>query len=119
MSQLFFSDYETEDPATLTPLVIFGAGGLGREVLLLVQQLNQLQADAVSMADDTAQDAGADRRKRISSEHWHEIPVFAFQPAPATEVIGTAGAAFGLIGAWLLAALCMLVAAGRGVGVAR
>ncbi|RBG42877.1 ABC transporter permease, partial [Xanthomonas oryzae pv. oryzae] len=85
----------------------------------LVQHLNQLQTDAVSMADDTAQDAGADRRKRISSEHWHEIPVFAFQPATTTEVIGTAGAALGLIGAWLLAALCMLVAAGRRVGVVR
>ncbi|MCF5926477.1 ABC transporter permease, partial [Xanthomonas perforans] len=61
----------------------------------------------------------ADWRKRISSEEWHESRMLAFQPEPATEVIGTAGAAFGLIGAWLLAALCMLVAAGRGVGVAR
>jgi sugar O-acyltransferase (sialic acid O-acetyltransferase NeuD family) len=40
MTQLFFSDYEIEPAETLTPLVIFGAGGLGREVLLLVQQIN-------------------------------------------------------------------------------
>jgi len=38
MTQLFFSDYHTE-PGTGRPLVIFGAGGLGREVLSLVQQL--------------------------------------------------------------------------------
>ena len=40
MTQLFFSDYEIEPAETLTPLVIFGAGGLGREVLLLLQQIN-------------------------------------------------------------------------------
>ena len=43
MTQLFFSDYETEPTDTRPPLVIFGAGGLGREVLLLVQQLNEKQ----------------------------------------------------------------------------
>ena len=41
MTQLFFSDYEVESAETTAPLVIFGAGGLGREVLLLVQQLNE------------------------------------------------------------------------------
>ncbi len=43
MTQLFFSDYETEPTDTRPPLVIFGAGGLGREVLLLIQQLNEKQ----------------------------------------------------------------------------
>ena len=38
MTQLFFSDYDVTE--TMPPLVIFGAGGLGREVLLLLQQLN-------------------------------------------------------------------------------
>ncbi|MGI4883416.1 MAG: NeuD/PglB/VioB family sugar acetyltransferase [Janthinobacterium lividum] len=38
MTQLFFSDYHA-GPGTGRPLVIFGAGGLGREVLALVQQL--------------------------------------------------------------------------------
>ena len=41
MTQLFFSDYELETTEPLPPLVIFGAGGLGREVLLLLQQLNE------------------------------------------------------------------------------
>jgi sugar O-acyltransferase (sialic acid O-acetyltransferase NeuD family) len=40
MTQLFFSEYEAEGlPATQQPIVIFGAGGLGREVLLLLTQL--------------------------------------------------------------------------------
>jgi sugar O-acyltransferase (sialic acid O-acetyltransferase NeuD family) len=46
MTQLFFSDYHpTERPtAAAQPLVIFGAGGLGREVLVLLQQLNEAGA---------------------------------------------------------------------------
>ncbi|MBF9236849.1 acetyltransferase [Hymenobacter sp. BT683] len=38
MTKLFFSEYEEAEPSA--PLVIFGAGGLGREVLLLLQQIN-------------------------------------------------------------------------------
>ena len=38
MTKLFFSEYEEVEPGS--PLVIFGAGGLGREVLLLLAQLN-------------------------------------------------------------------------------
>ncbi|OGX84800.1 hypothetical protein BEN47_15815 [Hymenobacter lapidarius] len=44
MTQLFFSEYEEAESGI--PLVIFGAGGLGREVLLLVQQLNAATAPA-------------------------------------------------------------------------
>ena len=43
MTQLFFSDYDTEPAEARPPLVIFGAGGLGREVLLLIQQINDAQ----------------------------------------------------------------------------
>ena len=39
MSTLFFPDYQ--EAVTGAPLVIFGAGGLGREVLLLIRQLNE------------------------------------------------------------------------------
>lgn len=42
MSKYFSSDFYT--PETGPPLVIFGAGGLGREVLVLVQQLNEAGA---------------------------------------------------------------------------
>ena len=42
MTQLFFPDYEAADALPdLRPLVIVGAGGLGREVLVLVRQLNE------------------------------------------------------------------------------
>ncbi|GAB2862735.1 acetyltransferase [Hymenobacter ruber] len=41
MTQLFFSDYDVSE--ALPSLVIFGAGGLGREVLVLLQQLNETQ----------------------------------------------------------------------------
>jgi len=47
MTQLFFSDYHPSERPTAAPqpLVIFGAGGLGREVLVLVNQLNEAGAN--------------------------------------------------------------------------
>ncbi|MDB5234253.1 MAG: hypothetical protein JWR44_1246 [Hymenobacter sp.] len=39
MTQLFFSDYDVTEAEP--PLVIFGAGGLGREVLVLLRQINE------------------------------------------------------------------------------
>ena len=45
MTQLFLSEYEIESlPSARRPLVIVGAGGLGREVLLLLTQLNEAGA---------------------------------------------------------------------------
>lgn len=41
MTQLFFPDYDA--PEAAPPLVIFGAGGFGREVLVLLRQLNEVQ----------------------------------------------------------------------------
>jgi sugar O-acyltransferase (sialic acid O-acetyltransferase NeuD family) len=56
MTQLFFSDYDVETSETAPPLVIFGAGGLGREVLLLLEQLNESQPtwDIRGFYDDRA-----------------------------------------------------------------
>ena len=47
MTQLFFSDYHPNERPTAAsqPLVIFGAGGLGREVLVLLTQLNDAGAN--------------------------------------------------------------------------
>ena len=42
MTQLFFAEYDSFDATR--PLVIFGAGGLGREVAVLVHQLNEAAA---------------------------------------------------------------------------
>jgi len=53
----------------------------------LVQQLNQMQADAVSYADDTASDAGADQRKRVDRAQWQEIPTFHYTPQPPDGVL--------------------------------
>jgi ABC-2 type transport system permease protein len=79
----------------------------------MVQRLNRLQADAVSYANDTAGDAGADRRKRISADHWHAIPPFRFQRAPASDLVGNSLGALGLLLAWLAAAVVALWPAAR------
>jgi sugar O-acyltransferase (sialic acid O-acetyltransferase NeuD family) len=44
MTEIFFPDYAAEPPIAARPLVIFGAGGLGREVLVLLRQLNEAGA---------------------------------------------------------------------------
>ena len=44
MTEIFFPDYAADSPALPRPIVIFGAGGLGREVLLLLRQLNEAGA---------------------------------------------------------------------------
>jgi sugar O-acyltransferase (sialic acid O-acetyltransferase NeuD family) len=44
MTKLFFSEYEEVDQSSLTRrLAIFGAGGLGREVLILIHQINEYE----------------------------------------------------------------------------
>ncbi|MCC3158869.1 acetyltransferase [Hymenobacter sp. 15J16-1T3B] len=43
MTQLFFSEYDDPEFTGVRPLVIVGAGGLGREVLMLVRQLNEVE----------------------------------------------------------------------------
>ncbi|WP_400192082.1 acetyltransferase [Hymenobacter sp. B81] len=62
MTQLFFSDYDDLDFAGSRPLVIVGAGGFGREVLMLVRQLNEMrqQWDVLGFYDDQPP-ADADR----------------------------------------------------------
>lgn len=85
----------------------------------MVQQLNQLQADAVSYADDTAQDAGADRRKRVDHSHWQEIPHFAFEPQPPAALITAMLPGLLVLLGWFGAALLVLGAATRRLGMAR
>jgi sugar O-acyltransferase (sialic acid O-acetyltransferase NeuD family) len=45
MTEIFFPDYAADGPVPTRPIVIFGAGGLGREVLLLLRQLNTAGAN--------------------------------------------------------------------------
>jgi ABC-2 type transport system permease protein len=79
----------------------------------IVQRLNQLQANGVSYADDTAKDAGADQRKRIAHDHWDRIPEFTFTPATGGELLRAALPGLAVVAAWLLAAMaaCWFVAA--------
>lgn len=85
----------------------------------LVQRLNQLQAESVRYADDTAEDAGADRRKRVSARNWQAMPDFTFV-APTGAVLARAAlpglaALFG----WLAAAMLLLALATRRLGAFR
>lgn len=85
----------------------------------MVQDLNQLQADAVSYADDTAKDAGADQRKRIDRHHWQAIPRFDFRPRPAAAVLGDMLPRLLVLLGWFAASLLLLAASARRVGGAR
>jgi ABC-2 type transport system permease protein len=78
----------------------------------IVQRLNRLQADSVSYADDTAEDAGADQRKRIAHRHWNDIPEFTFTPATGAELANSALPGLAIVVGWLLAAMaaCWLFA---------
>lgn len=85
----------------------------------IVQQLNQMQADDVSYADDTASDAGADQRKRVDRAQWQRIPQFAFQPVGTNAVLRELLAPLLTLLGWMLAAALMLGLASRRLGVAR
>ena len=83
-----------------------------------VQQLNQLQADAVSYTDDIASDADAiaAQRKRVSADNWQSIPEFKFQPASSGELLRSALPAAAMLALWLVVALILLAPASRHVG---
>ncbi|MHC1652187.1 ABC transporter permease [Stenotrophomonas maltophilia] len=85
----------------------------------MVQNLNQLQADAVSYADDTAKDVGADTRKRVDRSHWHDIPRFTFQPQPVASIVaGLQSELLALLG-WFVAGGLLLCVAARRMEAAR
>jgi len=77
----------------------------------IVQRLNQMQADAVSYADDTATGDAADRRRRVSAENWQSIPDFEFQPAEPHALASAAIPGLMTLAVWLAAALALLAPA--------
>lgn len=80
----------------------------------LVQRLNRMQAEDVSFADDTAEDAGADRRKRVAASNWSAMPDFAFSPASGADLARGALPGLAIVLGWLgLAALLLAVATRR------
>jgi ABC-2 type transport system permease protein len=83
----------------------------------LVQRLNRMQAENVSLADDVATDAGADRRKRVSASNWRAMPDFRFAAPDGATLAGNAllpGLVI-LLG-WLALAAALLAAATRRLG---
>lgn len=80
----------------------------------IIQRLNKLQADAVSYADDTADDVGADKRKRVSSLNWQSIPAFTFKNPASRDLVGASLPGLLTLFVWLcLAAIALLPAAVR------
>ena len=82
----------------------------------LVQRLNKLQADDVSYADDTAQDADADRRKRVAASNWTAMPDFAFKAPRGADLAQEALPGLSIILVWLAAAALLLAVATRRLG---
>jgi ABC-2 type transport system permease protein len=83
----------------------------------LVQRLNRLQAEAVSYANDTASDAGADRRKRVSGDHWQAMPEFKFRQPDGATLAGAALPGLAVVLMWLGAVSILLFLATRRLGV--
>ncbi|USU11532.1 DUF3526 domain-containing protein [Sphingomonadaceae bacterium OTU29THOMA1] len=85
----------------------------------LVQRLNRMQADGVSYADDTAVDAGADRRKRVSGDHWQAMPDFRFVAPTGTALATAALPGLAIVIGWLVIALALLAIVTRRLGERR
>lgn len=82
----------------------------------LVQRLNRLQAEAVTYANDTAADAGADRRKRISGDHWQAMPEFTFRQPDGAALARAALPGLAVLLGWLAATAALLLFATRRLG---
>jgi len=65
----------------------------------LVQGLNQIQAEALSYADDS----DPDKDNRVSSTYWQTFPTFQYQTMPLDETIGHVTFALLILLAWLVA----------------
>ncbi len=85
----------------------------------LVQRLNRMQAEGVAYADDTATDAGADRRKRVDAGNWRAMPDFAFVPPEPAALARAALPGLAVLLAWLAAAAGLLTIAARRLGMRR
>ncbi|WP_375194989.1 ABC transporter permease [Sphingobium sp.] len=83
----------------------------------LVQRLNRLQAEAVSYANDTAEDADADRRKRVSAGNWRKLPGFRFRLPDDTSLAAAALPGLLVLAGWLAVATAALVFITRRLGV--
>jgi ABC-2 type transport system permease protein len=85
----------------------------------LVQQLNRMQAEDVSFADDTATDAGADQRKRIAAANWQTAPTFRFSAPDSTSLTAAAAPGLAVVLGWLVLASLLLALMTRRLGARR
>ncbi len=68
-----------------------------------VQRLNTLQAEAVTFADDSGRDdPEREKRTRIDTRHWSEIPDFTFVPEAVEDTTRRVLPAFGALVAWVI-----------------
>lgn len=82
----------------------------------IVQRLNQLQANAITYADDSNRnkDLEAGRRVRIDPGHWQEVPDFRYRGATLTEQLQAAAPGFILLLIWaVFAAVGLRIAVRR------
>lgn len=84
----------------------------------IVQRLNQLQAEALTYADDRSRnsDPEAARRVRIDPSHWHDVPEFAYRGPTTAEKLQAATPGALLVLAWLLAMVAAFRQAARRLG---
>ncbi len=82
----------------------------------IVQQLNRLQAEAVTYADDGRRnsDPAAGRRVRFAARHWHDNPHFAYRGPALRERLAAALPGAAILFVWtLLVGLALHVARRR------
>ena len=86
----------------------------------IVQQLNQLQASAITYQDDSNRnkDPEAGRRVRIDPENWREVPDFRYQAAATPDKLKAALPGMVMLLGWLVALGLGLRAATRRLGAA-
>jgi ABC-2 type transport system permease protein len=82
----------------------------------LVQRLNRMQAEDVSYADDAAEDAGADRRKRVSGRNWGAMPDFVYRAPGGGTLAAGALPGLSIIVSWLVLAGILLARSTRRLG---
>lgn len=82
----------------------------------LVQRLNRMEAEAVSYADDVAEDVDADRRKRVSGDSWGRLPDFHYRAPSGAELAAGALPGLAVVLVWLVAAGGALAMVARRLG---
>ncbi|PZQ00906.1 MAG: ABC transporter permease [Variovorax paradoxus] len=77
----------------------------------LVQALNRLQAEKLTLAGDRSS-----RDNRIGAEHWHDLAMFHFEPTPPAQALRVAAPAGAMLLLWLAGLCAALAGATRRIG---